>query len=102
MRWRSTLFWTALVLWMAGPVAGGTLDPELKKVLTSLDPGQDVSVLIQFDSRLDLRPYEIGATSVRKKWRGGLVRYLRSHATASQEPIRRFLEDRQVSRQVSL
>ena len=102
MQWRSTVFWTVLAMWMAGPAAGGTLDPEFDRVLTSLDPDQEVSVLVQFESRLDLRPYEIGATSVRKNRRGSLVRDLRSHAATSQEPARHFLEDRQASRQVSL
>ena len=102
MRWRSTLFWTVLAMWMAGPAAGGTLDPELDRFITSIEPDQEVSVLVQFDSRLDLRPYETGATSVRKNRRGALVRDLRSHAAVSQKPFERFLADRQVSRKVSL
>jgi subtilisin family serine protease len=68
-----------------------TVSPALERVLQSLGPGEDVSVIISFSEKVKLDDFSQGD---RKDRRSGMIRALKQNADRSHVPLRAFLRSK--------
>ncbi len=70
----------------AVPASAGTVDPALKKAISTMKPGEEVGVVVSLADRVPLAPWAPRGVG-RKASQGALVRALRAKAAATQPAL---------------
>ena len=91
------LFITCFFLFMIGPASqAGEISPELQTALQSLDPRDEVPVIVTLADKADLNFFKGLKGTGKKLLRSMIVEALKGQAKAAQGPLMNFLHNRGV------
>ena len=95
----SSLFFCILISWTSANAQVNKITPELHNTLQSLQPDDEVSVIITLSDKADIKPFKDMSKSFR---RPGMIRVLKDKADLTQRPLKTFLDSRRAKKIKSL